>query len=80
MFAPPLPFSAIDIVRSHSLVGSRVAVQQGSKIFVSPAMWSLIAGAKSESELLHVLQHLKVQQLPDLTRLPAYFPALRVFS
>lgn len=53
------------VVVCPSLAGCKKAVLMGSKLHVSPAMYDLISNASSDAELLHLLRHIGLVELPD---------------
>ena len=56
--------SAMQVVVSKSLIGSKKALIQGNRIYVSPAMHVLMEGATQE-ELVRLLKTISTLEIPE---------------
>lgn len=63
---PPTHWNDVEVISSQFMVGAKVALQSGAKIFVSPAMFALLTKAESEAELRFLVDNIQVQKIPPL--------------
>ncbi len=58
------PLQGFEIHVSHSLTGCKVGVRQGGRMYLSPAMYELIAKAETQEELKHLLSNIRTVAIP----------------